>query len=579
VTNAIVPVVPTGYAHVINPQSKKSRPEQSTKDSAVGTLQHKFIALFLASLGLFASAAQAAEPEWIYKTWPGDTLISIGGRYLSNPDDWPKLQAYNKIKNPNFLPTGSSIAMPARLMRQGPVNAKIVSLKGKVEAINTAGASRDLDTNAAVSEGETLRTGDNSTAILQFVDGSQAFVLANSKMTLTQLRAYTTTGMVDTRMKLDAGRIETAVKPLIGGGARYEIQTPATQIGVRGTNFRVAADPSFGRTEVIEGKVATEAASQHVDLPAGFGSKTETGKPPAAPVELLAQPNLDKTPAEIQRLPVQIAWADVPKAVSYRAIISADKSFTTLISDTVFNSAEAKFADLPDGKYAVKVRAIDPAGLEGKDSVREFTVDARPEPPTVISDARAIMENEVANFKWNAAPALRNEKIPAYHFQLASDKDFSTLVAEASASENTSTKNDLKPGEYYWRVASKLANGKQGRFGEPQTLLVKALPPPTPPPPPPPPPPPAPTLSVPAVGENMLLFSWTAPIAAEKFEFQLARDAEFKHIVASNQTSEARLYLPRPKAGSDYFARVRLTTGENKTSDYSNAQKLSLPQE
>lgn len=541
----------------------------------MGTLQHKLIALSVASLCFATSAVQAAEPEWLYKTWPGDTLISIAGRYLSNPDDWPKLQAYNKIKNPNYLPTGTSIAMPARLMRQGPVNAKIVSLKGKVEAINTAGVSRDLDAAASLSEGETLRTGDNSTAILQFVDGSQAFVLSNSKMTLTQLRAYTTTGMVDTRMKLDAGRIETAVKPLIGGGARYEIQTPATQIGVRGTNFRVAADPSFGRTEVIEGKVATEASSQHVDLPAGFGSKTETGKPPAPPVELLAQPNLDKTPSEIQRLPVQITWAEVPKAVSYRAQISADKTFATLVSDTVLNSAEAKFADLVDGKYAIKVRAIDPAGLEGKDSVREFSVDARPEPPAVVSSSRTIMENEQADFKWNEAPALRSEKIPAYHFQLAADKDFSNLVADATATENTTEKNDLKPGEYYWRVASKLANGKEGRFGDAQMLLVKAIPPPAPPPPPPPP---APTLSAPAVGENMLLFSWTAPIAVDKFEFQLSRDAEFKNIVATHQTSEMRFYLPRPATGSAYFARVRLTTGDNRTSDYSNAQTLQLPQ-
>jgi hypothetical protein len=544
------------------------------KDFLVGTFQNRYIAIAVASL-CFSSVTPAAEAEWIYKTWPGDTLISVAGRYLSNPDDWPKLQAYNKIKNPNYLPAGMSLALPAKLMRQGPVNAKIVSLKGKVEATNTAGVSRDLENSATVSEGETLRTGDNSSAILQFVDGSQAFVLANSKMTLSQLRAYTTTGMVDTRMKLDAGRIETAVKPLVGGGARYEVQTPATQIGVRGTNFRIAADPSFGRTEVLEGKVATEAASQKVDLSAGFGSKTETGKPPSAPVELLAQPNLDKNPAEIQRLPVQLAWADVPKAVSYRAQVSADTTFSTLVSDTVFNSAEAKFTDLPDGKYAVKVRAIDPAGLEGKDSVREFTVDARPEPPATASDTRAIMENESANFKWNAAPALRGEKIPSYRFQLAADKDFSKLVAEATATENASTKSALKPGEYYWRVASKLANGKEGRFSEPQMLLVKAIPPP---PPPPAPLPPAPTLSAPAVGENMLFFNWTAPIAADKFEFQLARDAEFKHIVATNQTKETRLYLPRPTLGSQYFARVRLTTAENKSSNFSDVQKMQLPQ-
>ncbi len=536
--------------------------------------------IVLACIAGMSSAAFANTGEWVYQTYPGDTLTNIAGRYLANPDDWPVikvrssanndpatvLSTYGNIVDPNkLLAPGISVAMPLRLMRNGVASAKIVSLKGKVERVAGDGSVKSIDSSVVINQGDTLRTGDGSTVLLQFADGSQAFMLANSKMTMTELRSYTTTGIADTRLKLDSGRIETAVKPLING-ARYEIQTPATQIGVRGTNFRVAADPAFARTEVIEGKVATEASSQQVDLPAGFGSKTETGKPPAPPVELLAQPNLDQTPVEIQRLPVQIAWANVPKAVSYRALISADTTFSTLVSDGVFTSPEAKFDDLPDGKYAVKVRAIDPAGLEGKDSVREFTVDARPEPPAAVAPSQSVMENQRADFKWNAAPALRNEKISTYHFQLASDKNFSQLLADATASENNAAKNGLQPGEYFWRVASKLANGKEGRFSEMAMLVVNPLPPP------------APALSATGIGENMLLFTWTAPIAAEKYEFQLARDAEFKIIVSTSQTSEGRLYMPRPASGKEYYARVRLTTAENKTSNYSEAQKLQLPQ-
>jgi hypothetical protein len=550
----------------------------SAKGVNMGKKFNKIILLALIASG--SSMATANTGEWVYQTFPGDTLTNIAGRYLANPDDWPMLKLRNvanaemgsalsthgNIVDPTkLLAPGISIAMPLRLMRNGVASAKIVSLKGKVERVAADGSAKQIDSSVVINQGDTLRTGDASTVLLQFADGSQAFMLANSKMTMTELRAYTTTGIADTRLKLDSGRIETAVKPLISG-ARYEVQTPATQIGVRGTNFRVAADPAFARTEVIEGKVATEASSQHVDLPAGFGSKTETGKPPAPPVELLAQPNLDKNPAEMQRLPIQIAWADVPKAVSYRALISADKTFSTLVSDTVFTKAEAKFDDLPDGKYAVKVRAIDPAGLEGKDSVREFTVDARPEPPAPSAEARSILENQRAEFKWSAAPALRSEKVSTYHFQLAADKDFSKLVADATATENSAAKSDLKPGEYFWRVASKLANGKEGRYSETKMLAVNPLPPLSP------------ILGVTGVGENMLLFNWTAPIPAQKFEFQLARDAEFKTIVASNQTSDKRLYVPRPVLGSEYFARVRLTTPDNKISDYSEAQKLPLPQ-
>ncbi len=535
-------------------------------------VKNRHLLLLLAAMAALPASAQPLGNDWVYKTYPGDTLISIAGRYLTNPDDWTKLQAHNKLKNPHHLLPGTSIAMPVNLLRQGSVSAKIVSLKGQVEAVDANGAKRALESGAAVAEGETIRTGDNSTLILQFVDGSQAFVLANSKMTLTQLRAYTTTGIVDTRMKLDAGRIETAVKPLQTSAARYEVQTPATQIGVRGTNFRIAADPAFGRTEVLEGKVVTEASSQKVDLPAGFGSKTETGKPPAPPVELLPNPNLDSNPVEIQKLPVRLTWADVPKAVSYRAQLSNDKSFTTLNSDSVFISAEAKFADLADGKYAVKVRAIDPAGLEGQDTIREFAVDARPDAPSaILPENKTSIRGDKAEFKWNAAPNLRAEKIAQYHFQLAADAEFKQLLSDLPAHSGTATDSTLKPGDYFWRVASKMSNGKEGAFSEPMKLSMVAIPPPRALPP-------APNLVVPNVGENMLLFNWTAPIATQKFVFQLARDAEFKTIVAEKHISETRLYLPRPTAGGNYFARVRLHDSEDYASEFSAAQKMALPQ-
>ena len=63
-------------------------------------------------------------------------------------------------------------------------------------------------------------------------------------------------------MKLESGRIETGVAKQKNSGARYEIRTPTSNMGVRGTMFRVGADESGkrGQGEVVEGLVAVTSS-------------------------------------------------------------------------------------------------------------------------------------------------------------------------------------------------------------------------------------------------------------------------------------------------------------------------------
>ena len=43
--------------------------------------------------------------------------------------------------------------------------------------------------------------------------------------------------------------------------------------------------------------------------------------------------------------------------------------------DGVFAGPAAKWADLPDGRYVLRVRAIDAGGLEGVNAERAFTLN------------------------------------------------------------------------------------------------------------------------------------------------------------------------------------------------------------
>lgn len=54
--------------------------------------------------------------------------------------------------------------------------------------------------------------------------------------------------------------------------------------------------------------------------------------------------------------------------------------------DGTFETPTAKWADLPDGRYLLRVRGTDRTGLEGLNADRAFVLKARPEPPFIISN-------------------------------------------------------------------------------------------------------------------------------------------------------------------------------------------------
>ncbi|HSH41035.1 MAG TPA: hypothetical protein VK973_02795, partial [Arenicellales bacterium] len=58
----------------------------------------------------------------------------------------------------------------------------VTAFKGKVEAIDPAGQSRELGKQDAVNVGETVRTGAGGYVVIEFVDGARATVRPNSEL-------------------------------------------------------------------------------------------------------------------------------------------------------------------------------------------------------------------------------------------------------------------------------------------------------------------------------------------------------------------------------------------------------------
>jgi hypothetical protein len=519
------------------------------------------IAIFICASTI--TTAQQATKYFSHTAQPGDTLIGLADRYLVEKKNWQSIQNENKIPNPRRIKPGTEIRIPIALMRSEPATAKVIAVQGPVEG--TAGA---LEKGAVLNEGAGIKTGENGSVTLQLADGSTIIVQSKSQVKLEVARVLANTGGVpSTTVELKSGRVESSVEKRKGQGARFEISTPTSNMGVRGTRFRVSADESgkVSRGEVLEGVVAVAsatAAPKPLDLGAGFGSVVEEGKAASAPIALLAAPDLSAAAALQERLVLRFKFADVAGATAYRGQVASDSAFTNLLADEVFKTPEAKFANLDDGQYFFRARAIDKVALEGSDAVRAFKLKARPEPP-FISEPKDKNKFAAAKveFKWASST-----EAGSYRFQLASNADFSQTISDergvvlSSSGSAFSPSAPIKPGDYFWRVASVRPDGDVGPFGDVQSFTLKAMPQ-------------AP--NPPKEEGNRVGFSWSGE-PGQAFDFQLASDAEFKTLVQEKKLSQPEITIEKPSDAGTYYMRYRSIDADGFIGPYSSAQTIEV---
>ena len=299
-----------------------------------------------------AASAQPAAQYYVHSAQSGDTLIGVAKRYLIKSNDWQSLQKLNKIANPNRIRPGTAIRIPLLEMNTDLAPAKVVAIEGPVES-----SSGKLAVGSAIGEGQDIKTSDNGFVTLKLADGSTFVVQSKSKVKLDAARTVANTnGIPVTRIALESGRVEAQVEKQKGAGAgRFEVRTPTSNMGVRGTKFRVSTDESANtsRGEVIEGivNVAGSDPGRALDLNAGFGTIVAQNTPPIPPVKLPAAPDLSSIPKLQERPVLRFKFAEAPGVSGYRAQIATDSGFNQMRAEAVFKTAEAKFADLADGQY------------------------------------------------------------------------------------------------------------------------------------------------------------------------------------------------------------------------------------
>lgn len=528
-----------------------------------------FVALLLG--GLLLAAARAADPpgaDWNYRIARGDTLIGISAEWLERPDDWPKLQKLNRITNPRRLPPGGTLRIPFALLKKGAQVARVIFVRGRVTVARQGAAPGAAERPLALGDGigarDVIRTDAQASVSLRFADGSRLLIGPGSQVNVVRMLEIGRSALPDAVLDIQRGDAEVHIVP--NAGRRFELRTPAMNLGVRGTSFRARVDAG-GRAagvEVLDGRVAAAAGADEVQIGAGFGVLSVAGEPIRPPRPLLAAPSLVDGRSPWSALPVRVAWQPLAGAVGYRVQVLADAADERLLLDGRVDAPAAQWADLPDGRYRLRVRGIDAAGLEGLDAQVPLVVKARPfaPAPRLPAPDSSVIGPSVP-FEWAAA-----EGAVRYRLQVARDADFRDLVVDDASLTTTRRAVDLPAGRYHWRLGS-IAAGRDGADdagppGPPQAVEVRQIPPPLP-------------LDEPANAPGGVQLRWPAPPAGHAVRLQIAEDPDFRRLAVDRTLtgSDATAFLAELGPGR-YHVRARLVAPDGTTGPYGPARTFDI---
>jgi len=431
----------------------------------------KIVSSLMLTFTLLLPSLSTAD-EWTYTTRPNDTIWDISKKYLKSVTYWKRLQAHNSVDIAKRLSPGTKLRIPLEWLKIQAAPALVLSVTGKVSLLTSKNKTlKTLTIKQHVNIGDIVITSDNGSTLIQFADSSSLLILKNSKVVFNTLSAYGNSGMVDTQIRLQQGRIETAVKPLRGSISRYEITTPAAVAAVRGTAFRVAYEETqeIMASEVIKGsiKVAAQGVEQPIDK--GYGSITEKGKTPQTPVKLLDKPTLSSLPNKIIHLPFNFTWPSLDGAIEYRIQVLPAEQADAISLESVQNVNHYDLKQLNDGDYLLRVRGVDANKLEGFNAEHKFTLNTNFPVASLIEPVdNAEISDEKFALKWN-----QDEKISQFRIQISTNIEFTNIVVdELTKDNNYSVTETLSENTYFWRIIAIDDLGNNGKPSETRSFVV-----------------------------------------------------------------------------------------------------------
>ncbi len=437
------------------------------------TRKHWVLGLILILFSALFSSLCLAE-DWVYTTRPGDTLWDLSKQFLQDETQWKRIQDYNKIGNPKFLPPGKKIRIPHEWMKQKLKSAELRAFRGEVTITNRSNEIVKLENGLPLDFGYSITTGDRSSAIVQFADKSTLFIRANTVVKFDTVNYREKSAIVDTKIRLENGRVESRVIPFEKTNSRFEIITPTAVAAVRGTIFRVELAEGKMFSEVVEGNVNTKNSLGEQLVTAGFGNVVKKDQPPEKPEALLSAPDLGTLPDIFLQDKVKLRWPFIEGAEQYRVIITSTKNSVGVVLDQTVSSHNISWERTDSGSFILQVQGIAKSGLQGLPGSHPFNAGLEKsnelsKPSLNAPFNGAQIESNIPTLHW-----LNVKNAERYRLQFSMTSDFSdVLYDEIIDSQFFLLPTPVDAGKYYWRVAGISAAVEIGPYSDSFELFIK----------------------------------------------------------------------------------------------------------
>lgn len=433
---------------------------------------------------------QPSEPYLSYTVKSGDKLGIVARELLADPRKWNELARLNGLKDPHFITPGQVLDVPRSLLNFNklPKLSSGGTLQSASGSVTVNGAPAQA--GAAVPEGARVQTAAGSSAVVKLSDGSTVQLMPRSLAEVVSSHGYAmkdpassiSTTWFSGAIRLIEGVLDIAADKTAKRKDPMNVTTPTSNIGIRGTQFRVAyEDPSSrtARTEVIEGRVRADNPAQGAgaDVAGGFGVAIKPSEREVKVVALLPALPESALPERVQRAREgnRAVWqvGALTGAVGYRAELAQDAAFAQIVSDTKSTAPALDFSTAPNGSYFARVRGFDSNGIEGYNAIRRIQIADAPvsliwiREINIAATADYLPEGMLLRVNTSSTDAPRNLQV-----QTALDAAFTQgLQTQSLNSDSSVVLTGIKAGER--RFVRFTGTNAQGIAGASPTLVLE----------------------------------------------------------------------------------------------------------
>lgn len=422
----------------------------------------------IASLALAVPAHSQNDETVEYTMEAGDTLYALARDYFVSAGATEQVRRLNSIAKPRAIPVGAVISVPRSLLKSDPVTLQVAAFSGNV-SIKQRGQTRAPQRGQIVGANSIISTGARSFISLQGEGRTAVSLPSNSSVQIRRAKRYRINNALDVDLRVLRGRGEITA-PKLRDGERFRTGTPVAVTAVRGTEFRVAYDEQNGGalTEVVEGVVDISADGSATLATAGTGVASNNAGL-GEPETLLPSPEISDRSAIQTGEQLEFAITPLAGAAAYRTQIARDVTFTDVIDEKVSGELDIRFAEIEDGRFSVRSRAVAQSGLEGFWQ----SADASFRRKRVGNTAAAEPAPFADAYKFAWLPVGSGPSYTAFQMWPKANPD-TLIVDEVGLDAPGIYISDLTPGIYSWRVATSIID--EGEvikvWSEPRDLTV-----------------------------------------------------------------------------------------------------------